>query len=539
MQIDPIKFEKKNKLMKDYREQNERIMGFFDYPLDYTYEQRVSDLKEREFNREELADVLYTINQQWGAPEATMQNIERFRSEESVVVIGGQQAGIMTGPMYTINKVISIIQLAREQESALKIPVIPVFWIAGEDHDYEEINHLYLIEDEQIKKQKLHQHVAGKYSISDIDINRDETSKWIDQLFKKLTETEHTKDLYQSVKGHFEKSTTYVDFFARLIFDLFSSEGVVLIDSAHQKVRQLESGYFLQMIEQQPHISSGVYATYQQLIQAGYSVSLEVEETDAHLFIVDEGERILLTRTEEGDWLGKQNEMKLTNEEMIHIAKATPERLSNNVVTRPLMQELMFPSLAFIGGDGEISYWAALKPAFQALHMKMPPIIPRLSFTYMDQRVKKIMEKYAIDPTHVINHGIEELKGNWLAAQNNPPIQLMFNQLRSTIDDAHRPLRKVAQEIRSDLGEVATKNLALLQRDISYLENKMNQVLKEAFVAEIADFDYIKHSLNPKSGLQERVWNILPLVNNHGKDSITKLAAESCSFKEDHYIVSL
>src|SRR5690625_6427535 len=175
MQIDPIKLQKQNKLIKDYRNQDERIMNFFDYPLDYTYEQRASDLKEREFNREELADVLYMINRQWDAPKSTLKNIERFRSEESVVVIGGQQAGIMTGPMYTINKVISIIQLAREQEEVLKIPVIPVFWIAGEDHDYEEINHLYLIEDEQIRKQKLHQHISGKYAISDIEINHDET----------------------------------------------------------------------------------------------------------------------------------------------------------------------------------------------------------------------------------------------------------------------------------------------------------------------------------------------------------------------------
>src|SRR5690625_7027187 len=83
----------------------------------------------------------------------------------------------------------------------------------------------------------------------------------------------------------------------------------------------------------------------------------------------------------------------------------------------------------------------------------MPPIIPRLSFTYLDQKLKRIIEKYAIDHTHVINYGVEELKGNWLAAQQNPPIEIMFEQLRSTIDDAHRPLRKVSQEIRSDLGE--------------------------------------------------------------------------------------
>src|SRR5690625_6197458 len=96
------------------------------------------------------------------------------------------------------------------------------------------------------------------------------------------------------------------------------------------------------MIEQQPIISSGVYAAHQQLIQSGYSVSIEVEENDAHLFIDDQGERILLTRTETGQWIGKQNEIKVTNEEITRIGKTASERLSNNVETRPLMQELFF-----------------------------------------------------------------------------------------------------------------------------------------------------------------------------------------------------
>src|SRR5690625_6986924 len=139
------------------------------------------------------------IKRQWDASKSTLKNIERFRPEDSVVVMGGQQAGIMTGPMYTINKVISIIQLAREQEDVLKIPVIPVFLIAGEDHDYEEINHLYLIEDEQIRKQKLHQHISGKYAISDIEINYDETSIWIDQIIIKLKVIENTKDQYDTI----------------------------------------------------------------------------------------------------------------------------------------------------------------------------------------------------------------------------------------------------------------------------------------------------------------------------------------------------
>src|SRR5699024_1311734 len=129
----------------------ERIFQYFDYTPFNDYEQRVRDLNHRVFNRERLADVLHIVNKQWGAPQSTHDNIEQLRKENSVVVIGGQQAGLMTGPLYTINKIISIIQFAKQQEALLQIPVIPVFWIAGEDHDYDEINHVFLLEESEIK----------------------------------------------------------------------------------------------------------------------------------------------------------------------------------------------------------------------------------------------------------------------------------------------------------------------------------------------------------------------------------------------------
>src|SRR5699024_8817028 len=157
---------------------------------------------------------------------------------------------------------------------------------------------------------------------------------------------------------------------------------IVLIDSADEAVRKMESNYFIQLIEKQPEISKGVYHSLEDLKKSGYAVSLEADPEDGHLFYHLNGERILLTRDEEGNWQGKQGECLLSNEELIQIAKDQPELLSNNVATRPLMQELLFPTLAFIGGPGEIAYWAALQRAFAALEIKMPPVVPRLSLTY-------------------------------------------------------------------------------------------------------------------------------------------------------------
>src|SRR5690625_7792273 len=132
MRIDTVNLKNKSKLISDYRKNVHQIMSYFDYSPYNDYEKRVNDLKKRTFKREQLAEVLYKMNDKWDAPHATYKNIERLTDDQSVVVIGGQQAGLLTGPLYTINKIISIIQFAKHQERELNITVIPVFWIAGD-----------------------------------------------------------------------------------------------------------------------------------------------------------------------------------------------------------------------------------------------------------------------------------------------------------------------------------------------------------------------------------------------------------------------
>ncbi|MFB4167599.1 bacillithiol biosynthesis cysteine-adding enzyme BshC [Virgibacillus sp. JSM 102003] len=541
MRIDPIKLQNQNALIDDYRNNRESIMQYFEYNpyTDATYQSRFQALQNRKFDREQLTDTLFEINRQWDAPESTYLNIERLKKDDSVVVIGGQQAGLLTGPMYTINKIISIIQFARQQELKLQKPVIPVFWIAGEDHDFDEINHIYLPEPASMKKYKLLQRVVEKRSVSDIPIDETYANQWVNRLFEQMEETQYTKNLHQTIKGCLKNSGTYVDFFARVIYQLFDDEGIVLADSGSPKMRNLEKDHFLTLIENQTEISTGVHEALQQIKQKGYSVSLDVELTDAHLFYHKDNERILLVRNDKGEWEGKQNEILLTNQELLNVASNNPELLSNNVVTRPVMQELLFPTLAFIGGPGEVGYWSLLKPAFKAVGINMPPVLPRLSFTFLDRNVEKLLSKYAIDEENAVNYGVADKKANWLASQSDPPVQQVAAEIKQAVDKAHSPLREIAKDTRADLGELADKNLYYLQCDIEYLEGRIIKALEEKYKKELSEFDLIEIAIRPNKGLQERTWNPLPLLNENGPYFIKQLAKESCSFEEDHHLIHI
>lgn len=537
MRIDPIQLNHQNKLINDYRNNKKVIMQHFDYSSGQEYKQRAKDLKSRTFKREQLTEVLHTLNRKWDAPDATHHNIERLRNEDSVVVVGGQQAGLMTGPLYSINKIISIIQLAKQQEQELNIPVIPVFWIAGEDHDFEEINHVFLPEDGEMKKYKLSQRVAEKLPVSNIPVDEAAAEQWVNLVFKQLEETAHTKRLYKTIMECLQQSSSYVDFFAHVIFRLFNEEGLVLIDSGDDAVRQLESDYFVSLIEKQSEIAKGVYASRQQIIQAGYSLPLDVEPDDAHLFYHADGERVLLTRKENGEWAGKQNEVALTTDELLAAAKSNPELLSNNVVTRPVMQELLFPTLAFIGGNGEVSYWSVLKPAFRALGLKMPPVIPRLSFTYIDRHADKLLQKYTITDARAVTDGVKDLKRQWLEGANTPPIDQIANDMKAEIARVHEPLREVASDMRSDLGDLAGKNLQYLQANVDYLKQRLKKAEEKKYAKELGEFDMIQNMLRPGDGLQERAWNPLPLINAYGADFIKAVVNQPCSFEKEHYLV--
>lgn len=538
MQTKSIQLTNKNHFISEYR--NGKMMNYFDYKPFDEFERRVQDVTSKTYEREKLVNTLTTMNKNWDAPQATINQIERLKDERSVVVVGGQQAGLLTGPLYSINKLISIVRLAKEQEEKLQRPVIPVFWIAGEDHDFEEINHIYTSNDHALKKHRLQDEMYNKVSVSHLYMDQEKVTTWLQTAFADMKETMYTKSLYDTILRCLHTSESYVDFFAKLIHALFPEEGIVLIDSGDEAVRRLETDFFQLLIKNQEEISASVYETVQQLQQKGYTVPLEVEPNDTHLFYHDDyNERILLKR-EEDKWVGKNDEVVLTTEDMLHLAATQPDRLSNNVVTRPLMQEYLFPTLAFVGGDGEISYWAALKKAFHCVELTMPPVVPRLSLTYKTDRVDKLLRTRVLKAEDVIQYGVTDVRMRWLMSQETPSIDIVFSDVLQQIETLHEPLRAIAKDVSADLEAEAARNKQYIQHNIHYLQKKVEQKIAENHKLPLQQFDEINIALHPNNGLQERIWSPLPFINEYGVDFFkTLIHKEELSLKEQHYIVSL
>ncbi|WP_436375668.1 bacillithiol biosynthesis cysteine-adding enzyme BshC [Cytobacillus sp. BC1816] len=533
-----------NRFATDYIAQTEEIMQFFHYRYnsDSDYKARLAELKGRSFLRNELSEYIGEFMGQFPSSPAVHDSLNKLKQENSAVIIGGQQAGILTGPLYTIHKIISIINLAKQQESKLGIPVVPVFWIAGEDHDYQEVNHIFIEKNNKMEKMTYPEKVLEKKMVSNIPLNREKCRAWVEDIIETFGETEHTKELLLSLEGIIMHSQTYVELFAGIIMHLFKETGLLLVDSGDQKLRRLESSIFSKQIKGFEDITKRVKSQQQNLENAGFPNAIDLSENAANLFYYDEKhkERILLEFNQEKKvFTGKEQTHEFSMNELLEISENHPERLSNNVVTRPITQECLFPVLSFIAGPGEIAYWAELKMAFEWFGMKMPPIMPRLNITILERSVESDLRELGLDLQGVLVSGTKAEKDKFLKSIKNESIEAQFQKTKAQVKQNYDLIEELTMKEVHALLPMLKKNEDLLIRQIDFMENKIQKSIQQKHEVIIMKFEKAENSLRPGGVPQERVWNVLYYLNKYGMTFLEEFIDYSFCFNGTHKVIKI
>ncbi|MGA9289588.1 MAG: bacillithiol biosynthesis cysteine-adding enzyme BshC [Anaerobacillus sp.] len=529
-----------NVIATDYIAEEKNISAFFDYTYQHetSYEERYRDLMERTYDRTSLIRHLISFNERYEPHDRVMKNIERLKQKEAVTVVAGQQAGVLTGPLYTINKALSVIKLAEEKEASLGVPVIPVFWVAGEDHDYHEVNHIHTYDTNREKKIAVPQKQLTKQALSDISLDREKLNDWTRDMLHHFGETSFTKDIQVWLEEVTAKSDTFVDHFCHMMTKLFSKHGLVLVDSGNSDFRNLQSNEFKKMILQNKSINEGVMNQAAQLQEAGYPIGVDLDENQANLFARINGERILLERSENG-FVGKTANVSFTEAELLQMAEEHPADLSNNVVTRPIMQDAIFPVLAFVAGPGELAYWALLKPAFRAFDFKMPVIVPRLTFTFVERHIQKHVVDLSLQVEEILNSGIQSFKESYVSKLDDVGIGSAFKDAKVKVEEIHQELRHLTSRVDGGLEKYADKNGRFLQRQLDLLQDKLYQSIEYKHENDLAKFDEVGLALKPNGAPQERKWNVVYYLNWYGSDFVDRLMSLDIDFNEKHKVVYL
>ncbi|WP_019120713.1 bacillithiol biosynthesis cysteine-adding enzyme BshC [Brevibacillus massiliensis] len=541
MDIQSVSLPLSNRLADDYLRGDPKAASFFTY-LPYeeeSYRQRLNWLRKQHYpHREQLADGLLAYNRQLENDAEVFRQIEKLRHSDTYVVIGGQQAGVMTGPLYTIHKAVTLIQTARHLQEMLQVDIVPVFWIAGEDHDLEEINHLYYeTEEQQLKKLKLSIKQRGRFSASMLPVAPEEMIRFADQFLDVHPETDATASLRRLLHETAQGADTLVEWFALLMARLFGKHGLVLVESSSPFIRSIQRPVFRQVIEQPERMAELLREAEHRIRLAGYEPQLELSDRGGNLFLYEAGERLLL-EYEDGRFSTKDGRNSYSREQLLGLLETEPERFSANVVTRPLSQEHIFPTLAFAGGPGEIAYWAFYKECFAALGYQLPIILPRTSITLVDRTIERSMKQFGLGIETVMS-GFREWQNDWLASLQEDGLAEQFASTRKKLAELYLPLLENVVRFDAGLSGLADKNLEMLLSQVDFLEKRVQQSLLRRHEVAVKRLKRIEAALIPEGVWQERVYSVISYMNKYGLDFVDRLAAAPLAFGPDHKVVYL
>lgn len=537
MKFHQIEQPNSSSFLTDFYEQKEKVSSYFhNLPNQESFMRRAKTLITHPVDRKQLSTIIRSYMD--FLPQSNQVDVHlKELEQDALVVIGGQQAGLLTGPLYSVHKAISIIVLAKQQREAIGVPVVPVFWIAGEDHDLDEINSTYTPQNGRLQKHTYNDRPNRKQMASETEVESNKLQAFIREVFQQFIETTHTKDLLHKTLEMAEQASTYSQFFAMMMNDFFKNEGLLLIDAAYKPLRQYESPYFVKMIENAQQIASCVVEQENAFQQEGYGQPIQASKDNANLFFVENGERYLLKYTD-GQFSNESSGHKFTKQQLLDIATNNPECLSNNVVTRPLMQEMVFPVLAFIGGPGELAYWATFKTMFEHFDMELPVMVPRLSITIVDRKSNQYLDELDMDIESVFNGQLQEDKHAFLNEVKDIDADHMIMEIERTLNEQYNHLTNHLSTSGTGLQLLTERNLQHHTKQFTYLRRKIEDANLLRHDVKIRKYNQIEGCLFPEFTLQERWFTPLLFLNEVGPSLIEDLLAQPFEFNGKHKIIT-
>jgi len=473
------------------------------------------------FDRKRVPDALERINRRFCSPDLTFKHIELLRQPGSVAIVTGQQAGLFNGPLYTIHKAITVIKLAaclREQG----VEAVPVFWIASEDHDFEEVNHCKLVDREgQLKT--IQCEPGGRKEEAPVGSIKlcEGIGESIDELIAYMAASEFVPALEKDLRESYAAGLGFAEAFARLMARLFRDYGVVLLDPMDEELKQVASPLYSEAIAKTSEIVEALTRRSSDLEAAGYHAQIHITPDMVPLFIMDDGHRKALSY-QDGQFSVKGSSRTFTPAELTELARVCPNCFSPNVTLRPVVQDYLLPTAAYIGGPAEVAYFAQVIGAYEALGRQLPCILPRWSCTIVEGRHQKTMKKYGLELS------------DFFEGLHAAVTKVVENRLDRGTANAFADTERVVNEHLDRLGEALKKTDGTLTDPLNTARAKILyqlEHLRTRFVHSSANREQTVYrqveraftTLFPEKNLQEREINVYYFLSRYGPQLIDDL----------------
>lgn len=492
--------------IESYRDAVERIRG--EYPAERW--ERLSPLLE-------------------GSRGELRARLARLIEQRGVFVTTGQQAGLFLGPLYTLYKALSAVRLARELESRLGIPTLPLFVVASDDHDWAEVNHTHVIDVENhlvrvaVTRPEIEAEDSPNPPLERIEVGA-EIDAALQQLAQATPDTEFKPDVLESLRGAYAAGRTYPEAFRRLLDDLLGRLGLASLRMGEPWLKQRGRDLLWSEWERGAESEERLLQRSREIGEAGFESQVPITRGTTNLFLDGPLGRDRLLR-ENGTARLRRTGDELSEDRLQAILGETPERLSPGALLRPVVEAAVLPVAAYVAGPSEIAYLAQSHALFRLHGVPAPVVVPRAAFHLIEAKVDRVLDKYGIAPS--------ELAGNAEAAisrqiQAQAPAELVeaLHELKRAAGAALERVESTAVEFDPGSRSAVGSGKQAVFAGISTLEDKLEGRIKEKHQVMRQQLEKVAVNLFPAGRSQERLLNPFPFLVRYGRSLLERIYAE-------------
>jgi bacillithiol synthase len=453
--------------------------------------------------------------------------LEKLAHPGTVAVVTGQQVGLFSGPAYTIFKALTAVKLA-EHLNAQGISAVPIFWLATEDHDLAEVDHAWVFN---------HDATPFKLSVTSAVANGGPVGEVapaevpLAELRTALGGLPFAEEAANKVSQAYQPGVRLGSAFQAFLQDVLSGCGLLYLDPLAPAVRDMAAGFLSEAAERVPELVTALRQRNERLTAAGYHAQVHLDDDTSLLFLIGEHKRAAL-RWKDGRFVARDQSYSATE------LRDQAERLSPNALLRPVMQDYLLPTVAYIGGPSETAYMAQAQVLYDRLLGRMPVIFPRNSFTLLDARATKLLCHYNLSVLQILDH--QEKVKSVIAARLVPPaLEQEFTKLRSEIAASIQKLQSQLHSFDPSLESAAGKSVSKMLYQLDKLSRKTARETMRRDERASRDATYLMDLIYPHGHLQERLYSIVPFLARYGMDLPSHLLAQTQLACPDHMLRTL
>ncbi|HZR56639.1 MAG TPA: bacillithiol biosynthesis cysteine-adding enzyme BshC [Terriglobales bacterium] len=525
------------RLFTDFLSYTPKVQQFYPHSPRFNewFREEASSIDYDPERRAKVSAVLERQNKAWNVSAKALQNIERLR-RGAAAVVSGQQVGLFGGTSFSLFKALTAAKLA-EQATSAGVDCVPVFWLATDDHDLAEINHVTI----PAPNGSPHRLNAPTQGLPDAPVGTIKLGSEIESVVAEAAELLGDSDISILLRDAYKSGETFGSAYARLFATLFAEWGVILLDASDPEIHELAGPILRSAIEKSAQLGEGLLARGKEIESAGYHQQVKVTPSSTLLFAIQNGSRTPVhrrTNATTGDEEFLIGEEKISKADLLKRIDSSPGDFSANVLLRPVVQDYLLPTITYAGGAAEIAYFAQAGAVYEALLDRVTPIVMRFSATLVESKPQSLLEKYALDLIDVFR-GPEALRAELAARTLSAKVQDSFEKAASLLNKSLSGIRESLEQLDKTLIDAANNAESKMQYQLDQLRSRAARAELRHSEVIGRHAEILSNLLYPNKGLQEREIAGIYFVAHHGNELLRNLYQMVNADCLDHQVVFL